>query len=66
MNADGSAGVDADVSTGANVPFLDEIAWTAVGSGGFVLVIGAALLVLGIRRPSNPSGPAPVAAPAAA
>ena len=33
MNADGSAGVDADVSTGANIPFLDEIAWTAVGSG---------------------------------
>ena len=28
MNADGSAGVDADISTGANVPFLDEIAWT--------------------------------------
>ena len=66
MNADGSAGVDADVSTGANVPFLDEIAWTAVGSGGFVLVIGVALLVMGIRRPSTPTGPAPVAAPAAA
>jgi len=68
MNADGSAGVDADVSTGANVPFLDEIGWTAVGSGGFVLVIGVALLVIGIRRPSNPSGTAPItdAAPAAA
>ena len=68
MNADGSAGVDADVSTGANVPFLDEIAWTAVGSGGFVLIIGVALLVLGIRRPSNPSGTAPVThvAPSAA
>ena len=51
MNADGSRGVDADVSTGANVPFLDEIGWTALGSGGFVLVIGIALLVVGIRRP---------------
>ena len=60
MNADGSAGVDADVSTGANIPFLDEIAWSAVGTGGFVLLIGIALLVAGLRRPSNPSGTAPV------
>jgi hypothetical protein len=68
MNADGSAGVDADISTGANVPFLDEIGWTAVGSGGFVLIVGVALLVMGMRRPSNPSGTAPVtgAAPVAA
>jgi hypothetical protein len=60
MNADGSAGVDADVSTGANVPFLDEIGWTALGSGGFVLVVGIALLVMGIRRPDGPTGTAPV------
>ncbi len=68
MNADGSAGVDADISTGANVPFLDEIGWTAIGSGGFVLIVGVALLVMGIRRPSNPTGTAPItgAAPAAA
>ena len=68
MNADGSAGVDADVSTGAELPFLTALGWTALGSGGFVLVIGVALLVLGIRRPSNPSGTAPVThvAPSAA
>jgi hypothetical protein len=67
MNADGSAGVDADISAGAEVPFLDEIGWTAIGSGGFVLVVGVALLVMGIRRPSNPTGTAPVTtAPAAA
>ena len=68
MNADGSAGVDADISTGANVPFLDEIGWTALGSGGFVLVIGIALLVMGIRRPgSPPERPrSPNVAPAAA
>ncbi len=66
MNADGSAGVDADVSTGANIPFLDEIAWTAVGSGSFVLLMGIALIVMGTRRPSNPTGTAPVAAPIAA
>jgi hypothetical protein len=68
MNADGSAGVDADISTGANIPFLDEIAWTAVGSGGFVLLMGIALIVIGTRRPSNPGGTAAItdAAPAAA
>jgi hypothetical protein len=69
MNADGSAGVDADISTGAKVPFLDDIGWSAVGSGSFVLIVGVALLVMGIRRPSNPSGTAPItdaAAPAAA
>ena len=67
MNADGSPGVDADVSTGANVPFLDEIGWSALASGGFVLVFGIALLVMGIRRPGNPTGTAPITtAPAAA
>lgn len=68
MNADGSRGVDADISTGANVPFLDDLGWTAVGSGSFVLIIGIALLVMGIRRPGSPTGTAPVtvAAPAAA
>jgi hypothetical protein len=68
MNADGSAGVDTDVSTGAKVPFLDELGWTAIGSGSFVLIMGVALLVMGIRRPGNPSGTAPItdAAPAAA
>jgi hypothetical protein len=67
MNADGSTGVDADISTGAKVPFLNELGWTALGSGSFVLVVGIALLVLGIRRPGNPTGTAPVApAPVAA
>jgi hypothetical protein len=66
MNADGSAGVDADISTGANVPFLDEIGWTAVGSGSFVLILGIALIVIGTRRPSNPGGTAPIGAATAA
>jgi hypothetical protein len=66
MNADGSAGVDADISTGADIPFLDDIAWSAVGSGSFVLLIGIALLIVGIRRPSNPSGTATIVAPVAA
>ena len=58
MNADGSAGVDADISAGAKIPFLDALGWTALGSGAFVLLIGIALLVMGIRRPSNPTGSA--------
>src|SRR5262249_9887515 len=33
MNADGSPNVDADVRAGANVPFLNEAAWGAIGGG---------------------------------
>jgi hypothetical protein len=51
MNADGSLGVDADVSAGANVPFLDELGWSAIGSGAFALVIGLGLIGLAVRRP---------------
>lgn len=67
MNADGSLGVDADITAGADVPFLDEVGWTALGSGAFALVAGIALIALGIRRPKGPSGTAAIgAAPAAA
>lgn len=68
MNADGSLGVDADISAGANVPFLDELGWIALGSGSFALVVGIALIVAGARRPEDPTGTVPVggAAPAAA
>ena len=51
MNADGSLGVDADVQAGANVPFLDELGWSAIGSGAFALLIGIGLIALGVRRP---------------
>jgi hypothetical protein len=64
MNADGSRGVDADISTGAKVPFLNELGWTAVGSGSFALLAGVALLVAGFRRPSDPTGFAPAGGPA--
>ena len=60
MNADGSLGVDADISAGADIPFLNELGWTALGSGSFALVAGIGLLVLGLRRPTKPSGTAPV------
>ena len=51
MNADGSLGVDADVKAGADVPFLDELGWTAIGSGAFALVLGIGLIALAVRRP---------------
>jgi hypothetical protein len=50
MNADGSLGVDADVSTGANVPYLDELGWSAIGSGAFALILGIGLIALAVRR----------------
>ena len=51
MNADGSLGVDADISAGANVPFLDELGWSAVGSGAFALILSVGLIALAVRRP---------------
>jgi hypothetical protein len=51
MNADGSLGVDADIRAGADVPFLDELGWSAIGSGSFALIIGIGLIALAVRRP---------------
>ena len=68
MNADGSPGVDANVLAGANVPFLDELAWVGLGTGAVLLLISGALLYAGARTPRRPEpetgarGPAPAAA----
>jgi hypothetical protein len=51
MNADGSAGVDAGVSAGANVPLLTTLAWSSMGGGLILLVAAGALVFVGIRRP---------------
>jgi hypothetical protein len=66
MNADGSRGVDADVTAGAKVPFLEELGWSAVGTGAVLLLATAGLLVLGIRRPRDRSGAHANMAPTAA
>ena len=50
MNADGSLGVDADVSAGASIPFLDELGWSAIGSGAFALILGIGLIALAVRK----------------
>jgi hypothetical protein len=54
MNADGSPGVDAGVSAGANVPFLNEVAWIAIGIGTVLLVGSVALVYAGVRTPRRP------------
>ena len=50
MNADGSLGVDADISAGADIPFLDELGWSAIGSGAFALLLGIGLIALAARK----------------
>jgi hypothetical protein len=68
MNADGSPGVEAGVRAGANLPFLDEVAWGAIGTGAVLLLASVALLYAGTRSPRRPRletgapGPLPAAA----
>ena len=62
MNADGSLGVDADVSAGATIPFLDELGWSAIGSGAFALVLGIGLIALAARRSRTGTTPPPAEA----
>lgn len=61
MNADGSAGVDAQVSLGAHVPHLFWIGvGTAIG-GSLLVLLAAGLLYLGARpTPRAPLAPTPV------
>jgi hypothetical protein len=66
MNADGSRGVDADVSAGAKAPFLDELGWSLVGGGAGLLGIAVALLAVGLRPPRNRPPHTAVVTPAAA
>jgi hypothetical protein len=68
MNADASRGVDARVSAGADVPFLNEVGWILTGGGLGLVVVAGALVALGARAPrsaSAASGLKPAAGPAA-
>jgi hypothetical protein len=51
MNADGSPGVNVDTQLGARLPFLRWIAIGFLAGGGFVLLVGSALIYLGARKP---------------
>ena len=53
MNADGTSGVQADISAGAKVPYLNEIGWSALGGGAILLIAAAALLGFGLRPPGQ-------------
>ena len=50
MNADGSAGVKANVEAGANVPILDDIGWVLLTLGGLGMAGAAALIITGATR----------------
>jgi hypothetical protein len=57
MNADGSAGVDAGVRAGADLPFLAPAGWITLGGGIVLLAAAGGLLFLGMRTPP-PAAPA--------
>ena len=49
MNADGSSGVSADVSAGAEITFLEPLGWSLAGAGLALLLAGGALIGRGVR-----------------
>jgi hypothetical protein len=50
MNADGSSGVDAGVSAGVNIPFLDDLGLWLWIAAAVLLALGGALIAGGLRR----------------
>jgi hypothetical protein len=64
MNADGSPGVHADVSVGANVPFIGTAATVLIVGGLGGIAAGASLLAFGLigQRRETPTWPAPTPA----
>jgi hypothetical protein len=56
MNADGSPGVQVDVSAGAKVPYLSGIGWGVLGGGVGLFTVATVLVVLGLRGPRKRSG----------
>ena len=65
MNADGSRGVDAELTLGAHVPHLTWIGLGGAVAGGVLAILAAVLVYLGVRPasrvPLSPAPPAPAA-----
>ena len=55
MNADGSRGVNADISAGAKVPFLSTLGWAALGGALLLSITAGTLVYLGVRTPRPPT-----------
>jgi len=49
MNSDGSPRVDAEISAGARIAFLDEAGWISLGTGALLLLLAGGLLYVGVR-----------------
>ena len=62
MNADGSAGVEAELDFGFKISNLGAIAWSVLGFGVFSIVAGSFLVYMGVRttpRIDRPQPPMP-------
>ena len=57
MNADGSRGVETDVSAGAKIPFLGTLGWVSLGGALVLLITAGTLMYLGLRAPRTPKAP---------
>jgi hypothetical protein len=54
MNADGSRGVNTDISAGAKIPFLGTLGWVSLGGALVLLITAGTLMYLGLRTPRTP------------
>jgi hypothetical protein len=55
MNADGSRGVDTQITAGAKVPFLGTLGWISLGGALVLLITAGTLVYLGVRTPRPPA-----------
>jgi hypothetical protein len=54
MNADGSRGVNTDISAAAKVTFLGTLGWISLGGALMLLITAGTLVYLGVRTPRPP------------
>ena len=55
MNADGSHGVETDISAGAKITFLGPLGWVSLGGALVLLITAGTLVFLGVRTPRPPT-----------